>query len=174
MFRKASLSDLDAISSIYTAIHDHEEAGLVTIGWSRSIYPTRASAEASILAGDMFVLEEEGRVVAAAKINQKQEESYARGTWTHEVEGSKVMVLHTLVVAPKDAGNGYGTRFVAFYEDFAAQNGCPYLRMDTNARNVAARALYRKLGYIEVSIVPCIFNGIEGVNLVLLEKTLSV
>ena len=174
MFRKASLSDLDAISAIYTAIHDYEEAGLVTIGWSRSIYPTRASAEASIRAGDMFVLEKEGRVVAAAKINQKQEESYARGTWTHEVDDSKVMVLHTLVVAPKDAGNGYGTRFVAFYEDFAAQNGCPYLRMDTNARNVAARALYRKLGYIEVSIVPCIFNGIEGVNLVLLEKTLSV
>ena len=174
MFRKASLADLDAISAIYTAIHDHEEAGLVTIGWSRSIYPTRASAEASIRAGDMFVLEEEGRVVAAAKINQKQEESYARGTWTHEVDDSKVMVLHTLVVAPKDAGNGYGTRFVAFYEDFAAQKGCPFLRMDTNARNVAARALYRRLGYIEVSIVPCVFNGIEGVNLVLLEKTLSV
>ena len=45
--------------------------------------------------------------------------------------------------------------------------------MDTNARNRAARALYKKLGYEEVSIVPCTFNGIAGVQLVCLEKKLE-
>ena len=44
--------------------------------------------------------------------------------------------------------------------------------MDTNARNVRARAMYAKLGYVEADIVPCVFNGIEGVQLVCLEKTL--
>ena len=91
MFRKAALSDLDAVSAIYAAIHDREEAGLSTIGWVRSIYPTRATAEASIRAGDMFVMEEEGRVVAAAKINQKQEESYARAAWTQNAADSEVL-----------------------------------------------------------------------------------
>ena len=85
-----------------------------------------------------------------------------------------MLVLHTLVVHPEAAGRGIGTRFVAFYEECAARMACPYLRMDTNARNAAARALYKKLGYIEVSIVPCVFNGIAGVDLVLLEKTLSL
>ena len=174
MIRKATLDDLDAISAIYDAIHDREEAGLAVIGWNRAIYPTRASGEASILAGDMYVLEEEGRVLAAAKINQKQEESYAEGTWTHDASDSEVLVLHTLVVHPEAAGRGIGTRFVAFYEECAVRMACPYLRMDTNARNAAARALYKKLGYIEVSIVPCVFNGIAGVNLVLLEKTLAL
>ena len=174
MFRKATLQDLDAIAAIYDAIHSREEAGLVVIGWNRSIYPTRASAEKSLNDGDMFVLEEDGRILAAAKINQKQEESYAEGTWTHEAADSEVLVLHTLVVHPEAAGRGIGTRFVDFYEECAARMACPYLRMDTNARNAAARALYRKLGYIEVSIVPCVFNGIAGVNLVLLEKTLSL
>ena len=173
MFRKADLNDLDAISAIYSAIHDREEAGLTVIGWSRSIYPTRASAEASIRAGDMYVLEEDGRILAAAKINQKQEDSYAKGSWTRPAKDSEVMVLHTLVVDPGEAGRGIGTRFVAFYEEMAVRMGCPYLRMDTNARNAAARALYRKLGYTEVSIVPCEFNGIAGVNLVCLEKTLK-
>lgn len=42
--------------------------------------------------------------------------------------------------------------------------------MDTNQKNTAARALYKKLGYREVDIRLCGFNGIPGVNLVLLEK----
>ena len=46
------------------------------------------------------------------------------------------------------------------------------LRMDTNAKNENARRFYKKLGYSEVGIVPCVFNGIDGVNLVLLEKKL--
>ena len=42
--------------------------------------------------------------------------------------------------------------------------------MDTNERNKRARAMYSKLGYKEAGIVPTVFNGIEGVGLVLLEK----
>ena len=39
--------------------------------------------------------------------------------------------------------------------------------------NILARALYKKLGYKEIDIVPTVFNGIPGVNLVLLEKHLG-
>ena len=173
MFRKAVLSDLDAIDAIYQEIHTGEEEGRTTIGWIRSIYPTRATAEASILAGDMFVLEEDGKVVAAGKINQEQVPEYANCPWTVDAPPEKVMVLHTLVVSPKASGRGLGTRFVAFYEDYAREHSCPYLRMDTNERNKAARALYARLGYTEPGIVDCVFNGIPGVKLVCLEKTLT-
>ena len=44
--------------------------------------------------------------------------------------------------------------------------------MDTNARKAGARSLYKRLGYREIGILPCEFNGIPGVNLVMLEKTL--
>lgn len=36
--------------------------------------------------------------------------------------------------------------------------------------NTGARKLYKKLGYTEADIVSCVFNGIEGVQLVCLEK----
>lgn len=55
----------------------------------------------------------------------------------------------------------------------ARENGCTVLRMDTNAKNAAARRLYQKLGYAEPDIGPCIFNGIPNVQLVLLEKKLT-
>ena len=45
--------------------------------------------------------------------------------------------------------------------------------MDTNEINTVARKLYKRLGYKEVSIVPCVFNGIPGVNLVCLEKRIG-
>lgn len=82
----------------------------------------------------------------------------------------EVMVFHTLVVSPAVKGRGFGTEFVAFYEKYALEHGCRYLRMDTNEKNKAARSLYRRLGYDEVSIVPTTFNGIPDVNLVCLEK----
>ena len=173
MIRLAGLHDLDAIDAIYQDIHDGEEAGRTTIGWIRSIYPTRATAEASIRAGDMFVMEEDGAIVAAARINQEQVPEYADAAWTADAPPEKVMVLHTLVVSPSQAGKGFGSRFVAFYEDYARARGCPYLRMDTNERNRAARALYARLGYSEPDIVDCVFNGIPGVRLVCLEKILE-
>ena len=170
MVRKATPADLDAIAAIYDDIHTNEEAGLTTVGWIRSIYPTRKSAEEAIAKGEMFVLEAGGGVAAAAKINQEQVPEYANARWEHPAPDEKVMVLHTLVVSPKIKGKGYGSRFVDFYETYAREKGCPYLRMDTNQRNLAARALYKKLGYREVGIVSCEFNSIPGVRLVCLEK----
>jgi len=172
MFRKAALADLAAISSIYDAIHDMEEGGRLTTGWQRHIYPTGQTAQAAIKAGDMFVMERDGRIVAAARINQIQGKEYAQAHWSCDVPEQQVMVLHTLVVSPDAFGKGCATQFVSFYETYAAQQGCTHLRMDTNQRNLPARALYKKLGYREVSVVPCTFNGIEGVQLVCLEKAL--
>ena len=171
-FRRAAARDLDRIAEIYSEIHDAEEAGRTAIGWVRSIYPTRATAEAALGKGTLYVEEIDGRIVAAAKIDQEQVPEYADAAWTQDAPADQVLVLHALTVSPAQSGKGYGSAFVRFYEETAQKRGCPYLRMDTNEKNAAARALYRKLGYAEIGIVSCVFNGIPGVRLVCLEKTL--
>lgn len=171
-FRRADFRDLDAVAAIYDAIHSAEEAGRLTIGWDRAIYPTRATAEAALRAGDLYVAEQGGRIVAAARINGEQVPEYANAAWAVDAPEDQVLVLHTLVVDPAASGRGVGSAFVRFYEDLARATGRPHLRMDTNARNLAARALYKKLSYREADIVPCTFNGIPGVQLVCLEKNL--
>ena len=170
--RKATESDITAVSNIFEEIHTAEESGAVVIGWNRAIYPTRKTAEAALARGDLFVAEEAGTIVGTAIINQQQVDVYANAKWQYDVSNEEVMVLHTLVIAPRMAGKGYGTQFVGYYEAYARSHGCHYLRIDTNERNKNARALYKKLGYREVDIVPCVFNGLEGVQLVLLEKKL--
>lgn len=170
MFRLATIDDIKEISQIYEEIHDGEEDGTFTIGWQRGVYPTEQTARESIEIGDMFVCEKKGHVVAAAKINKEQVDVYSEGDWEYSAKESEVMVLHTLVVSPSMMASGIGKEFALFYEKYAKENGCPYLRIDTNERNARARAFYKKIGYKEIGIVPCRFNGIEGVNLVLLEK----
>ncbi|MCD7749568.1 MAG: GNAT family N-acetyltransferase [Oscillospiraceae bacterium] len=173
MIRRATTEDVAGIARIYDEIHTEEEAGRTTTGWIRGIYPTRRTAEDAVQAGEMFVREAEGRIVAAARINQVQDPAYAQAIWQTSAPPERVMVLHTLVVSPAAKGRGYGSSFVRFYEQYARERGCPFLRMDTNVRNTAARALYQRLGYQEGSVVPCTFNGLEGVRLLCLEKTLE-
>lgn len=172
--RKGTQQDIDTIEGIYDRILAQEETGKTTIGWVRDIYPTRATAQAALDAGELFVLEHGGAVAAAARINQIQVPEYANARWQHpQAPAEQVMVLHTLVVDPLQGGRGLGTAFVRFYEEYAREKGCPYLRMDTNEKNRSARALYARLGYQEAGIVDCCFNGIAGVKLVCLEKTLA-
>lgn len=168
--RKALYADIDAIEKIYNNIHAAEDSGKIVTGWITDVYPVRATAEASIERGDMFVYDDDGAILAAAIINKTQVDVYADGDWRNEAPGDKVCVLHTLVVEPAAFGRGIGSKMVSFYESYAEKSSCTELRLDTNARNAAARSLYKKLGYTEVGIVPCEFNGIPDVMLVLLEK----
>lgn len=170
--RKANEKDTAAVAQIYSDIHTEEEAGKVSIGWIRNVYPTISTAETALKRGDLFVLEDQGKIVGAAIINQQQVDVYKGADWKDDAADDKVMVLHTLVISPKESGRGYGKAFVAYYEEYARSKNCPYLRMDTNVKNLSARSLYKKLGYSEIGIVPCIFNGIPDVDMVLLEKYL--
>lgn len=174
MIRLATDKDVAQIASIYDLVLRNEEQGLSSIGWQRGVYPTEDTARQGVSRGDLFVYEDNDtqKVVAAAIINHIQVPAYAEASWSMKADGDEVLVLHTLVVNPQEAGKGIGTAFVAFYEQLAKERGCKTLRMDTQAKNTSARTLYKKLGYKEIGIVPCDFNGIEGIQLVLLEKLL--
>lgn len=171
--RRGTPADIPEIAAIYDRVLTEEEAGRACVGWVRGVYPTESTALEALEAEDLFVMTEEGVLTAAARINQTQVPVYSQVPWRWEAPAERVMVLHTLVVDPLRKGGGRGTAFVAFYEQYARERGCPCLRMDTNEKNAAARALYARLGYREAGIVPCVFNGIPDVQLVCLEKYLG-
>lgn len=169
--RKAVLQDISEVSAIYEEIHSAEENGSMTIGWKRDVYPTENTAVNALRRGDLFVMtDDRGAVIGAAIINQTQAEGYEKGNWKYPAEEQEIMVLHTLVISPSANGRGYGKAFEQFYEEYAREHRCRYLRIDTNAKNVRAREFYRKLGYSEADIVRTSFNGLQDIELVLLEK----
>ncbi|MDO4299828.1 MAG: GNAT family N-acetyltransferase [Clostridia bacterium] len=171
--RKAIASDIDTINEIYEHIHTEEEKGAVSTGWVRGVYPTRATAEEALARKDLFVEEIDGNVVGTAIINHLQADVYKEAAWQYDFPNEQIMVLHTLVIDPYAKGNGFGKAFVEYYEQYAIKQGCKCLRMDTNELNANARGFYKKLNYSEVDILPCLFNGIPDVKLVMLEKKLN-
>lgn len=169
--RPATENDIPAVAAIYERILDVEEARPEpVVCWLRGVYPTEDTARTALGKGTLYVMEDGGNLVAAAKIDQEQVPEYADCPWQYDAAPEQVLVLHTLVVDPAQGGKGYGPAFVAWYEAEARRRGTPYLRMDTNQRNAPARAMYRRLGYRESGVVSCTFNGIPGVRLVCLEK----
>lgn len=172
MIRKATEKDIDSIAVIYEHIHEEEKKGNITTGWIAGVYPVRETAAKGVERGDMFVYEDEEGIKAAAVLNKLQVDVYADCEWEYDASDDEVMVIHTLVVEPEFSKGGIGRKFVKYYEEYGRENGCKVLRMDTNERNVIARKFYAGLGYTEPGIVPCVFNGIPDVQLVLLEKQL--
>lgn len=170
VFRKATINDIDEITSIYEEVHEQIESGKIWIGWIKGVYPTRATVCAAVERNDLFVMEVDGKLIGVGIINQEQVDVYQETNWKYVASDDEVMVLHTLAISPQVGRKGYGSKFVEFYERYAKEQGCDYLRMDTNERNVNARAMYQKLGYEEVAMIPCTFNGIAGFHLIMLEK----
>jgi len=171
-FRKATVEDLDGVETIYNHIHDMEEAGVFTTGWERGVYPVRETAEKALSRGDLYVCESDGKILASAILNNLQDEYYKECNWLYEAEDKDVSVLHTLVVEPSLGKQNIGTEFVKYWENLAKEEGYKVLRMDTNVRNKIARHFYATKGYREVGTVQTVFNGIPGLELVMMEKKL--
>lgn len=174
IIRKAKPKDIDAVALIFEHIIEEEEKGRCTVGWQRDVYPTRNTALAALEQDDLFIMEEDQKIVAAMRLNKEQVPEYQKCQWEYPANDDQVMIMHTLVVEPSVKKRGYGRKMVEFYEKYASENNCPYLRIDTNALNTRARALYKNFGYKEIGIIPCVFNGISGVNLVCIEKKLDL
>ena len=173
MIRKAAKADLGAVLQLYETMHDAQEAGLICTNWKRGIYPSRATALSALERDDLFVMEENGRIIGSGIINQHQLSIYAGAPWQHTVPDDQVCVMHTMMVSPAESGKGHARAFLSFYEQYALAHGCPELRIDTSEINTPARAMYRKHGFREIGIAAQELNGIPDVSLVMLEKYLG-
>ena len=100
--------------------------------------------------------------------------------WIAELDGAVVGTLiwlsrkdsragriYSVVVAPEARGRRFAQRLVAAMESEAAAEGRSMATLEVRADNHAARALYRKLGYIEARPLPGFYeDGGDGLKLV--------
>ena len=170
LFRPAAESDLDAIERHYTELLTHEaETGRSTTNWSLGVYPTRQTAAAALAAGTLWVLEREGEPVASVILNHHQDDFYATIGWQYPAPPEQVLVVHTLCIPPRYAGQGLGRECVSRIKQQAAAMGCAVIRLDTWAGNIPAATLYQKNGFSLCGRAQVLFQGKIPEELVFLE-----
>lgn len=170
LFRPAAESDLDAIERHYTELLTHEaETGRSTTNWSLGVYPTRQTAAAALATGTLWVLEREGEPVASVVLNHHQDDFYATIGWQYPTPPEQVLVVHTLCIPPRYAGQGLGRECVSHIKQQAAAMGCAVIRLDTWAGNIPAATLYQKNGFSLCGRAQVLFQGKIPEELVFLE-----
>ncbi|MGL5406574.1 MAG: GNAT family N-acetyltransferase [Propionibacteriaceae bacterium] len=85
----------------------------------------------------VFVIESESQVIAAA-------------TFQH-VAGADSADLHRIVVTPSQRGKRHGDRLVTAGCQWAHRDGAERMILEVENTNMSALALYRRLGFAEIS-----------------------
>ena len=69
---------LDYVSGeeIYDEICDAQDEGKLAVSWIKGIYPTEDTAMAALKRDDLFVIEEDSKIIGTGIINQKQMDAY--------------------------------------------------------------------------------------------------
>ncbi len=142
--RKARPGDAPAIAALY----DEARAALKAAGidqWQDG-YPNLEDAQADIAAGTAFVLEEAGRVAAAACLGFGIEPTYnviEKGRWLGEGEYG---YLHRVAVSGWAKGQGAAGLFFDELKRQARARGVAVIRGDTHRDNRPMQRVMEKNG----------------------------
>lgn len=174
MIRKAVQEDLNIVEEIYNEILENEEKTTSYTNWKKGLYPTITTAKNALEAGNLFVGEEEDKTLYGCVIlNHIQPKEYKNIPWSIEnVKEKEVLVIHTLCIRPRNAGQGKGREFVDFAEKYGKEIGCKVIRLDTYEKNKPASMLYSKLGYRFVGSTLFHFENIIWEKLICFEKSI--
>ena len=68
--------------------------------------------------------------------------------------GGKVALLEDLIIDPAHRGKGAGTFLLQAAREKATEQACQRITLLTDGSNASARAFYRRMGFVESSMVP--------------------
>ncbi len=109
------------------------------------IYPNAAVIAADIERGDLWIGEEDGKLICTFAVNTECEEEYDACPWGYPDE--PYIVVHRLAVNPKYRRQGVAKNTMGFVENKAKEKGIKTIRLDTFCGNPYGVALYESLGF---------------------------
>lgn len=149
LLRPATAADIDAVVALIDAAYRH----YVPLLGGRRPRPMDDDQPARVAAGELFVLEEDGRLL---------------GAMTMQIEPEAVHIFN-LAVAPEAQGRGLLHALLDFAEATARRERRPKLTLFTNVAMTRNRAIYAHLGFVEVAeqVTPA------GYHIVFLERPVA-
>ena len=163
--RPATLNDIPAIMQLITEVVPLMRAA-GNLQWDH-VYPNPEVFTEDIGLNQLWVADVDGDIAGVAALTTEQYPEYAdAGLDISET----AIVTHRLAVSPRHQGNGIAAALMQEAESEAIRQGIAILRVDTNKQNLAAQALFPKLGYIYKGEITLEFR--PGLGFVVFEKLL--
>ncbi|WP_102029330.1 GNAT family N-acetyltransferase [Salirhabdus sp. Marseille-P4669] len=142
MIRHAEYKDLSKIMEIENQSREiMQKEG--NEQWDES-YPLAAHYEGDIKESNLFVYEEDNRILGVACISNYGHQEYNDINWTYN---GPYYCIKRLAVDPKTRGKGIALKFYQAAEEIALENGVHLIRTDTYSKNKGAVKLFEKANY---------------------------
>jgi RimJ/RimL family protein N-acetyltransferase len=106
-------------------------------------YPNKEYFQECIENKDLYVLIMNSNIIGHVVLNEWESEEWEIIPW----EGSKPIIIHSLMINPSAQGKGLGTEFIKLCEQVANEKGYGSIRLDAFSGNEKVIHLYNKLGY---------------------------
>lgn len=141
--RRAQPEDLGAVAQLLT----EAAAWLAELGtdqWQEPVTGRRRDRiAAGIDAGDVWVVDRAGEIVATITIDERADPEF----WQPADDPGSALYAHRMVVARREAGNELGTALLDFAGQLATAAGRAWLRLDAWSSNTALQDYYRQQGF---------------------------
>ena len=159
IFRKAEKEDFYKIRSLYWNLIDQEQNDPSFPHWKKGIHPSDEMIQDSIDKGNLYVLVDDGEIVACVIANAEKGDGYSDAPW--QIDSDEVIVLHVLAVHPDHRGKGLARRLVENVIEQERKVGKKALRLDVIENNTTAEKLYQKLGFRYIQ-TKTLYYGVVG------------
>ena len=143
MIRPAKAKDLPFILEITQSCARHMTANGI-FQWNEH-YPSLEAFQKDLDREELYVFEQEERVLGAVVISDFKDHVYEPIQWMCAT--GKNMYIHRLCVHPIAQGKGYAKKLMDFAEHKAKKEGFISVRLDTFSLNEKNVAFYTKRGY---------------------------
>jgi GNAT superfamily N-acetyltransferase len=140
--RLATEADLDPILALVRRVVPLMRAS-GNLQWNET-YPNSAIFARDLSLDQLWVAENEEKIVGVAALTRDQSPEYAQVGWSLD---EPAIVVHRLAVDPAQRGQGIARALMQQAEVVAGHASIAILRVDTNSENCVMQRLILSLGY---------------------------
>lgn len=147
LMRQADISDFENIVELYKYVINHTSDMGKYARWVYGQHPTDEMIKEYIYKDAMYVLEEDGKLLAAMAVTLSQGDDYHSINWQQDLQDDEVAVVHILCVNPDYQKQKIGKRMIEEAIQLAKQTGKKAVRLDALESNTPAHKMYEALGF---------------------------
>lgn len=143
MIRPAKISEIpDILSITWACAQKMQENGIFQ--WNEH-YPSEVAFKKDVERDELYVAEENGRILGAIVISTFMDEEYVPIKWL--TPNGNSTYIHRLCVHPDHQGKGLAQQLMDFAESYSRDNSFVSVRLDTFSQNLRNQRFYEQRGY---------------------------